>query len=159
MRLTPSDLERAVSWMEARWGKNKKWDHVFDLYEDFANFTPGALMEALHGWYRAGNKFAPGPAELRAEVARVQKHRVDRGEDLVIDEVCEVHKWAAPDPWDTDRRMVCAVCSEPGPKFHCPGHVFSKDGRCWYCTARSTDVTPDPEPVAAGLFEDDEAPF
>lgn len=168
MRLTPTDLERAVSWMEARWGHQKKWAtaHV-DLFEDFANFTPGALMETLTLWYRAGNKFAPSPSELRSEVAKTQRLRTERGDDVIADE-CVNHAWAAPDPWDTDRHLVCAVCGEVGRVWKCHRHT-TRGGRCIYCwapadqipteSAPEPDPEPEREPVAADLFGDDEAPF
>lgn len=164
MRLTPSDLERAVSWMEARWGHQKKWAtaHI-DLYEDFAGFTPGALMETLTLWYRSGNKFAPTPSELRSETARTQRLRTERGIDVITAE-CVNHVWAAPDPWDDDQRMVCAVCGEVGRVWKCRKHVVWK-GRCVYCWAPGNQLPaepapePEPEPVASALFGDNEAPF
>lgn len=168
-RMLPRDLVDAREWMVQRWDRVPKvWDNAhLELYEDFAPYTVGAFYETLTMLYRAGSK-APNPGDVLKELTRVQRLRIERGEDTITVDECADHVWAAPDPWDDDRRMTCSVCGAQGAEYRCRRHVY-RAGACCYCgrtqPAGHEASDPEPEPVGArhaaqqlGL-DDDEAPF
>lgn len=119
------DMSRAVDWIEVRWPNSKAWENWEALTEDFAGFTPGAVMEALHQVYQGGSRFAPSPSELMKAVRPVQARRVQEGTDS-FDLECESHTWAAgSDLWE------CVKCGETSPAPRC-GHPY-KGPDCPYC--------------------------
>lgn len=129
-----TDVARAKRWIELRWGKaGPSWTNweSSEFFDDFQPYTYEALMESLAIYYRAGNRYAPTSSELIKLVAETQRRRVEAGLDTFDRECSGRHVWAAPLPYDDDRRMVCAVCYETGPVAGCE-HLYW-DGRCVYC--------------------------
>jgi hypothetical protein len=123
--------------MEARWGFQKAWvPSAFpSLYEDFAPFSAGALMQALNEWYRFGNAFAPKPSQLLKATADVARLRLAAGIDGLEAIPCVEHRWADPSPFDEDRHLTCVLCGEQGGLTTCK-HVFNDTGYCVYCPHR-----------------------
>lgn len=113
MSLLPSDLEGAVRWMEARWGKVKVWeDGLVDLYADFERFPVEGFRAELEAWYRAGHAFAPKPSEMLEKLVARFPVSVDRPDP----EGC-VH----PKPWgfsvlDGVEVWECRFCLKDWPK-------------------------------------------
>lgn len=133
-RVTPTDLTDAISWMEARWGYQKIWAEGWrSLYEDFAQFTAGALTEALEEWYESGARFAPKPPELRKAVADHARARIYAGIDPPVVTHCVTHRYADPQPYEEDRHLRCVNCGEEGPLLGCEHKVRSPNGSCAYC--------------------------
>lgn len=130
------DLEKAVTWIETRWGRTNKWDRFHDLYSDFAPYTAGALKQALYQLYRGGQKYPPGPPELLKTVSEVQQLRVARGEDDIPRACNGDHTWAAPLPFDEDRHVTCVLCGETGGIWTHTHHWVN--GCCAYCPDKET---------------------
>lgn len=134
--MSPSDLAEAVAWLESRWGFQKVWGSWQDVYEDFAPYSAGALKDALHSWFREGNKFAPKPSELVSAVAVASNRRIEAGVDEPFDRDClGNHRWSAPLPLDDDRRCWCVLCGDYGPEMRCE-HRRTRNGGCAWCPER-----------------------
>jgi len=137
------DLERAVDWIETRWGSSKAWIRWEQLEPDFAPFSAGAMMEGLNNLYRAGHKYAPTPAEVMKTVRETQRLRIDRGEDKPERLACTPndHVFAGPWPTDKTRKQECVMCGAVGGTQAC-GHHF-KNNKCVWCP--TTQKQPEPE--------------
>lgn len=129
------DLEKAVDWIETRWGTSKAWARWEELYDDFANYTAGALRQALHQFYKAGHRYPPSPAELMKATAEVQALRIARGDDQIPRDCSGDHVWADPLPFEEDRHRICVLCGQTGRIVSCD-HQFSSRGRCVWCPAQ-----------------------
>lgn len=145
--MTHAELAAGVAFMTTRWGPQKRWERWEELHTEYATYTAGALFETLHSWFRAGNKFAPTPSELRHAISDTQRRRIDSGTDTLTVARCTTHTYAAPDPWDEARRSVCVHCAHAGPVW-VHEHRIGKNGRCIYCPAASRP----PQPVETELF-------
>lgn len=108
--MTNTALREAVDFIDSRWGHDKAWDNWADFYEEFSPFTNGAVRQALHEWFRAGNRFGPKPAELLKAVAEVQRRRIEQGVDE-IPTICVDHVWALPFFHEKEAK-VCVRCGE-----------------------------------------------
>jgi len=127
------DLERAVDWIETRWGSSKAWVRWEQLEPDFAPFTAGSMMEALNTLFRSGHKFAPSPPELYKVVRETQRLRIERGEDPAERLACtsETHVWAGPWPSDDTNKQRCVMCGAVGGTHACAHHYVNN--RCVWC--------------------------
>lgn len=124
--MTPADLERGVDWIETRWGQATAWSRWEELYEDFADYSAGALMEALSLLYRGGQKYPPGSAEVMKTISETQRKRIERGEDDQVRVECESHTWAVPTAAYVDTVPSCVRCGVdalPGTRIMVGGEV------------------------------------
>lgn len=134
--MTPLDLRDAVDWMESRWGYNKGWSDWESLHVDFANFSVGSLKQALHEWYRRGERSGPNPSQLLKAVSETHLRRIERGVEEADRSCGGDHVFADPLPTDDERRRTCVLCGEDGGAVPCEHSHVSKTGRCAYCPAQ-----------------------
>lgn len=127
------DMDRAVAWIEVRWPRSKAWENWETLTEDFAAFTPGAVMEALNTIYRSGARYAPGPSELMKAVGPAQARRIEAGIDDVSRDCTGSHVWAAPLPADLERVESCVLCGEERSAPKCAHEHRNRFGSCVFC--------------------------
>ena len=122
--MTPLEWGTVVDWIIDRWGVSAAWKRPAAIYDDFAQFTKGAAMEAAWNLYREGLRYSPGPSVMYATTARVQQTRYESGVDQIRMVPCDRHRWAIVDhdwggevvPYAADgpgvRHVVCAACGE-----------------------------------------------
>ena len=73
--LAKQEFVTMIQWINTRWNNNT-WSNnanVKRYYDDFKNFAPDTVWEALNDLYDKGLKFAPTPSELKRQCVVVSQ--------------------------------------------------------------------------------------
>jgi len=73
--LNKQEFITVIQWINTRWNNNT-WSNnanVKRYYDDFKNFAPDTVWEALQDLYDRGSAFAPTPSELRKQCLSVSQ--------------------------------------------------------------------------------------
>lgn len=126
--MTTAELTHGVEWIEARYGKNAKWNKVGVLIDDFASYTLGAFLEAAKDLYREGRQRI-NPSDLIGPCQRTWRSRVEAGIDPQPEiVVCERHVWSLARAYELSLELAgesmaydeCTTCHETRPSRRTP---------------------------------------
>jgi hypothetical protein len=73
--LAKQEFVTMIQWINTRWNNNT-WSNnanVKRYYDDFKNFAPDTVWEALNDLYDKGLKFAPTPSEVKRQCVVVSQ--------------------------------------------------------------------------------------
>jgi len=73
--LSKQEFVVVIEWINTRWNNNT-WSNnanVKRYYDDFKNFAPDTIWEAVNDLYDKGLKFAPTPSEVKSHCVRVSQ--------------------------------------------------------------------------------------
>lgn len=132
--MTLIDFTQTLEWLEDRYGAlGPAWKRPDRVFDDFGQFTAGAMKEAANDWYKSGEPFAPKPSQLLKLVVSVSHERQARGEDPVVERKCTgKHVWALAGATGLDPRTdICALCHTERRPLKCD-HSWGDQG-CHYC--------------------------
>jgi len=73
--LSKQEFVTMVQWINVRWNNNT-WSNnanVKRYYDEFKNFAPDTVWEALNDLFDKGLKFAPTPSEVKSQCVKVSQ--------------------------------------------------------------------------------------